>query len=81
MKCPCENCICISVCRHKEYIELFQDCKIINDFELFYDEVEKRASEKIQLLENILQPSEWFIRFSDDDLIWICSTKYGDKKE
>jgi len=26
MKCPCQECICVPVCRYKKYEDLFDDC-------------------------------------------------------
>ena len=30
--CPCYNCICVPVCRNKEFLELLQDCSLITDY-------------------------------------------------
>ena len=27
--CPCHNCICLAICRHKRYSDLFGECCII----------------------------------------------------
>ena len=29
LKCPCINCICIPICRHKTYKKLQQDCFLV----------------------------------------------------
>lgn len=31
MKCPCENCICVPVCKHKKYHDLLE-CEILLNF-------------------------------------------------
>jgi hypothetical protein len=28
-ECPCHNCICVPVCRHKEYFYLIDDCELL----------------------------------------------------
>ena len=72
MICPCENCICISVCRHKQYMLLFQNCTILKEFESRHNIIEHRAQEKIILLEKVLQPTRWFVNFRESDgLVWI----------
>ena len=29
MKCPCEDCICVPICRHKTYEKLIADCILV----------------------------------------------------
>lgn len=80
MECPCENCICMSVCKHKRYMALFQNCTILEKFEPNSNVIQHRDQEKIMLLEKVLQPTTWFISFrgidgkfrkADDGLVWI----------
>lgn len=74
-KCPCENCICAAVCRYKQYVVLFQDCIMIKQFIPFYNFVGQRDHKKVILLENILQPYEWYTKLRSDELYWILMTK------
>ena len=30
--CPCEDCICIAVCRHKYFAVLKADCELVEQF-------------------------------------------------
>ena len=30
--CPCHNCICVPVCKHKKYFALTRGCQLIRDF-------------------------------------------------
>jgi len=73
--CPCENCICMSICRHKRYLVLFEDCTILKKFESNPNIIEHRLNEKIILLEKVLQPSKWFIKtyHESNDLLRIES--------
>ena len=29
---PCNNCICVAVCRHKQYVSTLEDCSLIRDY-------------------------------------------------
>ena len=29
---PCYNCVCVAVCRHKTYDDLYSQCQILNDY-------------------------------------------------
>lgn len=29
---PCINCVCVPICRHKSYHNLYQDCKLLADY-------------------------------------------------
>lgn len=31
IKFPCDNCICVPVCRHKHYSNLFADCTLLRN--------------------------------------------------
>lgn len=36
-KCPCEDCLCAPICRHKGYFKLMNDCSLINKYINSYD--------------------------------------------
>ena len=61
MKCPCENCICIPVCRHKHYCILYRHCILLKKYEPNYDLVGIRNSDYLFELYNILKPTKWSI--------------------
>lgn len=56
MKCPCENCICLPVCRHKKYYSLFIDCSLIKKYIPNHNSVLKKNKDK---LEEIMKPTYW----------------------
>jgi len=29
---PCDNCICVPICRHKLYSKLYDDCSLLSDY-------------------------------------------------
>ena len=59
---PCKNCVTLAVCRHKEYLDLFLDCKLISQFVPSYRKTrDYRHNEKIAELYNTLQSTKWFL--------------------
>ena len=32
MKCPCDNCVCVPICRHRTIKELKINCKIVDRY-------------------------------------------------
>jgi len=36
MNCPCTDCICVAICRHKEYFILFHECRLLHDWRQSY---------------------------------------------
>ena len=32
MKCPCKDCICVPVCRHKITFRLIRQCELVDEF-------------------------------------------------
>jgi len=65
-KCPCEECICIPICRHKHYYTLVTSCHLVKT-ELFYRENVDNAfrhrcfSRAIVDIEKCLKPVLWHI--------------------
>lgn len=66
-KCPCYECICVAVCRHKEYLDMINQCKTLLDT-LYYDHkvtVEDRREFFMDILfdtEKVLKPTSWRIK-------------------
>ena len=65
-KCPCEDCICIPVCRHKDYYALITSCHLVKT-ELFYRGKVDNAfrhrwfSRAIVDIEKCLKPMSWYV--------------------
>jgi hypothetical protein len=62
IKCPCEDCLCVPICRHKNYTSLFYDCSLIDDYTREKPFKAKMSSPRVKILEDILKPSKWSIR-------------------
>jgi hypothetical protein len=58
-KFPCEECISLAMCKHKEFVQLFKDCSIITNHIPDFGNVMKRNKLKIELLEKTIQPVLW----------------------
>ena len=69
MKCPCEECITLSVCRHKRLDDLLADCKIVRDL-LYYDDgtaTRTRSFSKTLVgMRETLQPCRWYCEIEND---------------
>jgi hypothetical protein len=80
--CPCVDCICLAICRHKKYLTLFQDCSIVKMYEPHYQLLHKRNYYRIVHLESILHPSMWeYILEKGLSSLYMVSEKetYSDK--
>ena len=58
MNCPCENCICLPVCRHKKYSRLFKDCSLIKEYIPFGN----RKKKYLYQIEEIMKPTCWRLK-------------------
>lgn len=56
-KCPCINCICVPVCRHKDYYKLRQECELAMDYTQHKDMNIHRYC--CRVLEVVLKPTIW----------------------
>jgi hypothetical protein len=55
MKCPCENCLCVPICRNKLYFTLFSDCCLICK----YVKITDNDNSTLKITQNILQSPWW----------------------
>lgn len=66
-KCPCENCLCVAICRQKEYAYLVRDCdkvwKYITHIPIitFKDNPYKINPHLVRVF-NTLRPDKWVMR-------------------
>jgi len=56
MKCPCEDCLCVPICRHKRYIPLVK-CSMLNKY--LMEASMETPSDKLSALTHILHPTVW----------------------
>jgi hypothetical protein len=61
MKCPCEGCICIPICKHKNYLKLFGDCIYLRIYEPFYGQLEKRDYKRMKQIQTNIKPTQWYL--------------------
>jgi hypothetical protein len=60
MTCPCEDCLCVPICRHKRYIPLIK-CSILKDY--LIKSSWGSPCNKIDTIVNILNPTRWTYRY------------------
>jgi hypothetical protein len=59
MKCPCEGCITLAICRHKTYTRLFRDCILLREYDPKYNITSKRSVANHLLIQNTIKPTIW----------------------
>ena len=57
--CPCEECICVPVCRNKPFMTLFNHCIFLRIYEPRYSEATRRDPHRILKIIDHLQPDTW----------------------
>jgi len=66
--CPCEECICKSICRHKPYPTMFRSCSLV--YSWMYGEDFKNKHKDVHYLSHrysmrelckVLKPTRWSI--------------------
>lgn len=59
---PCENCVCLAICRLKTYNKLYWGCRLVRDYISIYmhasDDTGSDPS-PFQLVYDILKPIQW----------------------
>jgi len=60
MNIPCENCIVLAICKHKDYHKLFTSCKLLEEaIPTFNKTLDYRDNNAVWELLNILKPTQW----------------------
>ena len=54
--CPCMNCVCVPVCKHRPYSNLNRLCLLVNNY-ITAPHADK--SYRIRVVRHVLQPTEW----------------------
>lgn len=62
MKIPCKNCICVAVCRHKNYFNLTQ-CSLLHKYIESYNKgtFVSLTLKYRYVMYNILKPTKWVV--------------------
>ena len=58
MKCPCEECLCVPICRNKVYVKLVQ-CSLLETYLIDPLNFTKRPPQRVAKIEKILDPIIW----------------------
>jgi len=59
-KCPCRDCICIPICRHKRFSIITDECSLAMDYRNDYtDRDDEDYFISIVQMEKILKPILW----------------------
>jgi len=56
-KCPCENCVCVAICKTKNFQDLVIDCQLIDNFT--EDPTPERMRRRVVEVYDSLKPSGW----------------------
>ena len=69
-RCPCKNCICLPVCRHKQITKLFVDCGTIADYETSHIHILETNGTRIYInkIQRALKPTKWMYSNEEDKL-------------
>lgn len=62
-RCPCEDCICIPVCKHKSFYKLFRDCIYLRIYEPAYAATNQNNILRLQTINNTLKSEAWKCMF------------------
>lgn len=58
MSCPCEDCLCVPICRHKVYVELVK-CSLVEKYLIEPLMYNVRPPKRVVKVEKILNPITW----------------------
>ena len=61
---PCHNCICVAICRHKTYRDLYMNCQLLKDHITWNLREGPDKPFLFGLLHDILKPTLWNITSS-----------------
>ncbi len=65
---PCKNCICVPICRHKPYRQLYAECPLVMKFILNYL-TKKKGDDRPMLYGSLyaaLKPTQWTTTYNDE---------------
>ncbi len=59
IKCPCEDCICIPVCKYKSFYKLFRDCIYLRIYEPAYAATNRNDVTRLKTINDTLKSEAW----------------------
>lgn len=74
-ECPCHNCICVPVCRHKSYHDLYFNCKLLEEYlkvalSTSSDDWDYENPTVFESLRRTLNPTTWGTTKSGNVEVW-----------
>ena len=81
-ECPCEECICLPVCRHKPFDDLLADCKIVRDLLYYNDGTGTRTrvfSKTLVGIKNTLEAYTWYCEIQDNGYAKVGDSNIPDR--
>lgn len=86
IKYPCEECICIPICRHKKYTDLVRNCSILIstlyvDKKLIIGNRRSSFNRDILILEATIKPVSWETFTHRKSFVGLKSKNLIDEKE
>ena len=71
--CPCNNCICVPICRLKQYQFLVQECKLVFEYLVnpFAFCEKERPNGKLGLLRKALNPTMWVLTNDENNKVMV----------
>ena len=65
MKCPCYECICTPICRHRKYYQMKKRCRLIQDYIDYmlirFAHKDEAGNIHRRILLSVLKPTQWKI--------------------
>lgn len=59
MNCPCDECLCLPICRHKHVHQLFRECKLLQRYNPDYYNMQSEDKSKLFYIQKIMKPTHW----------------------
>ena len=60
--CPCIDCICKPICRHKPYLRMIWECSLIKEYIPDYNHISITNREPLISVESALNPITWRVK-------------------
>ena len=58
-QCPCENCICIAICKTKDYSDLIDQCSLVRKYLIDPRDFIIRPINHLKKVKEIIDPIFW----------------------
>jgi hypothetical protein len=83
IQCPCENCICIPICKRREYTDFISKCSLIDEWvfensNMSFYERSGRISHimfRLKQTQKFVNSIYWKVKYSDECLEYYLSLK------